>query len=73
MEDLPDGGLVDAQFFADVHRPYVVGVHLQDSPGQGFSCAGFAWDFDADIHTLAKYVKALHVEEKMRDKLEVLL
>lgn len=49
MQDLPDGGDVDAELFADIHWPDVVGVHLQDSFCQRFSFGSFVADFDAGL------------------------
>lgn len=37
VKDLPDGGLVDAELFADIHRSDIIGIHLQDALGQGLS------------------------------------
>lgn len=47
MENLPYGGYIDAELFADIHRPHVALIHFEDALCQGLSFGGFVGDLDA--------------------------
>ena len=49
VENLPDGGDVDTELFADIHRPHVAFVHFEDALCQGLSLGGFMGDLDAGL------------------------